>query len=114
MIVLIPLTSIMTSEHHWGADPEEFRPERWAEPTLNGPRAFPAHNGLSFLMGPRACIGSAFALLEMKVFIATVLSELYFEWDGRPIVPKLWVVARPFDASCQQDACILKIRRISS
>lgn len=59
MIILIPLTSICTMDHMWGDDPLSFRPERWREP-MPGQRLFPGHHGLAFLLGPRACIGSAF------------------------------------------------------
>lgn len=59
MIILIPLTSISTSPDLWGAEPERFRPERWSE-SMCGPKKFPAVYSWSFLMGPRACIGSAF------------------------------------------------------
>ena len=80
---------------------------------MPGRSVIPAHHGLSFLMGPRACIGSSFAILEMKVFIASILPSFQFEWDGRPIVPKMWPVARPLDVQRGVDACVLQIRRIS-
>lgn len=59
MLILIPLTSISTSADLWGAHPERFCPERWSEP-MSGPKKYPAYYSWSFLMGPRACIGSAF------------------------------------------------------
>lgn len=112
MTVMMPLTSITTSESYCGAEPDSFIPERWEQP-LKGPALYPAHNGLAFLFGPRACIGSAFSFLEMKAFVASILPAFHIEWDGREIVPKLWVVARPFDVQHQVDSCVLKIRRIS-
>jgi len=112
MVLLFPLSAFMTSEAYWGPEPDAFRPERWSEP-LPGRSVIPAHHGLSFLMGPRACIGSSFAILEMKVFIASILPSFQFEWDGRPIVPKMWPVARPLDVQRGVDACVLQIRRIS-
>ncbi|WFD18305.1 hypothetical protein MCAP1_000506 [Malassezia caprae] len=59
MIVLIPMSSISTSTDLWGAEPEHFRPERWSE-SMSGPKKYPAYYSWSFLMGPRACIGSTF------------------------------------------------------
>ena len=52
------------------ADPDEFRPERWAaDPALSTSRsAF-----LPFGAGLRGCIGEPFAWAEMTVFLATLL-----------------------------------------
>jgi cytochrome P450 len=52
------------------ADPEEFRPERYLE---SGPETF---SWIPFGGGIRRCIGAAFAQLEMKLILRTVLSEL--------------------------------------
>lgn len=65
MIVLIPMLSISTSADLWGAEPEQFRPERWSE-SMCGPKKYPAYYSWSFLMGPRACIGSAFGMLRFN------------------------------------------------
>jgi cytochrome P450 len=49
-------------------DPNEFRPERWAEedPTLPRYAYFP------FGGGPRVCIGSYFAMIEVVLLLATI------------------------------------------
>jgi cytochrome P450 len=52
------------------ADPEAFRPERYLE---SGPETF---SWIPFGGGIRRCIGAAFAQLEMKLILRTVLSEL--------------------------------------
>ena len=52
------------------ADPEEFRPERFLE---GGPETF---SWIPFGGGIRRCIGAAFAQLEMKLILRTVLGEL--------------------------------------
>lgn len=59
--ILIPLASSVSSdENMWGAHPMSFHPERWQENRVTPLLGKPAHGGLSFLMGPRSCIGSAF------------------------------------------------------
>jgi cytochrome P450 len=62
--------------------PEEFRPERFLD---SGPETF---SWIPFGGGIRRCIGASFALLEMKLILRTVLSEL------EPSVParggRLW------------------------
>jgi cytochrome P450 len=50
--------------------PREFRPERFLQ---EGPETF---SWIPFGGGIRRCIGASFALLEMKVILRTMLSEL--------------------------------------
>jgi cytochrome P450 family 135 len=57
------------SERIYG-DPEAFRPERFLE---NGPETF---SWIPFGGGIRRCIGASFALLEMRLMLRTMLSEL--------------------------------------
>jgi len=58
-------------------EPEQFRPERFLE---NPPETF---SWIPFGGGIRRCIGAAFAQLEMRLILRTVLSEL------EPRVPRL-------------------------
>ncbi len=51
-------------------DPHAFRPERFLE---SAPETF---SWIPFGGGIRRCIGASFALLEMKVILRTMLSEL--------------------------------------
>ena len=54
----------------WGADADTFRPERFLK-TASGADAISSaaasFSFMPFLAGPRSCIGSRFAVLEMKV-----------------------------------------------
>jgi cytochrome P450 len=78
--VTIPIWAINRSTALWGDDAARFNPDRW----LNGPNA--AHGGaqssyamLTFLYGPRSCIGSGFAKLEVKCLLAAFVSRFSFE-----------------------------------
>ncbi len=63
-------------------DPQEFRPERFLE------RQFSPHEYLPFGGGNRRCIGAAFALFEMKLVLANVLTEWQLELTSQhPIKP---------------------------
>ncbi|PKI83256.1 Endocytosis and vacuole integrity protein [Malassezia vespertilionis] len=109
-LVLIPIAAISQAPVLWGSDPHKFRPERWAEP-LEGARLFPAMGGLAFLQGARGCIGARFAVAEMKSFVSILANRFLFASDHRRIIPKRWVVSRPFDMQTQRVGCKLRVAR---
>ncbi|KAI8167143.1 hypothetical protein K4K49_008044 [Colletotrichum sp. SAR 10_70] len=74
-LVLMP-TIVNRNPMIWGEDADEFRPERWDD--LTGESSDP-HAMTSFLMGPRSCIGRAFAMLEMKMILVEVMSKFKLE-----------------------------------
>ncbi|TLD30520.1 hypothetical protein PspLS_02442 [Pyricularia sp. CBS 133598] len=63
------------SKRIWGADADEFVPERWEK--LEGEAATP-YSMMTFLAGPRQCIGKQYALQEVKVLLIEVLSKFRF------------------------------------
>lgn len=71
--------------HHRAAtypNPKEFRPERFLE------RQFSPYEYLPFGGGNRRCIGSAFALFEMKLVLFTILSQVNLALvQPRPLRP---------------------------
>jgi cytochrome P450 family 110 len=84
-----PETMVMGSIYstHQRADlypqPQEFRPERFLE------RQFSTFEFLPFGGGARRCIGSAFAMMELKLALAKILSRWELELvDKRDIHPK--------------------------
>jgi cytochrome P450 len=63
----------------WGEDADEFKPERWIDKatgraTMNG-GADSNYAFLTFLHGPRSCIGEKFARAEMRALIAAVCAN---------------------------------------
>lgn len=63
-------------------EPERFRPERFLE------RQFSAYEFMPFGGGNRRCLGMAFALFEMKLVLATLLSQYSLELlDKVPLKP---------------------------
>ncbi|MEH2267139.1 MAG: cytochrome P450 [Nostoc sp.] len=64
-------------------NPKEFRPERFLE------KQFSPYEFLPFGGGSRVCIGGTFALFEMKLILATILSRYQLELvSKRPERPK--------------------------
>ena len=63
--VIIPIGTINQDEAIWGEDAKEFKPERW-ECVPEGSHSIPGvwGNMLTFLGGPKACIGYRFSVVE--------------------------------------------------
>jgi cytochrome P450 len=67
--VIVPLPLLHLRPSVW-SEPHAFRPERWLEGEGRVPYTFIPFGG-----GVRRCIGAAFAMLEMKVMLRTVLER---------------------------------------
>ncbi|KAF7365456.1 Cytochrome P450 [Mycena venus] len=102
-IITIPIQAINKSQALWGEDARSFKPERWAQPPSTA-KAIPGlySNTLTFLNGNpldgnRACIGYKFALIEMKIFLYTLLKDIEFRQEPSMVIEKkVNVVTRPF------------------
>ncbi|KAI0346966.1 cytochrome P450 [Trametopsis cervina] len=96
--VVIPILSINRYKPLWGEDAMEFKPERW-ENIPDAVNAIPGVYGnvLSFLGGPRSCIGYRFSLIEMKSLLFTLVRS--FEYSlavpAESIRPRSSIVQRP-------------------
>jgi len=95
---LVPILAINRSKALWGEDAAKFRPERWEkvpESVVGIPGVW--SHLMSFLGGPRACIGYRFSLVEMKALIFTLVRAFEFELAVAPedITTRALVVQRP-------------------
>ncbi|KAI8972447.1 cytochrome P450 [Trametes punicea] len=103
--IIIPILSLNRSEKLWGEDAREFKPERWENPP-DAASSVPGVWGhiLSFLGGPRACIGYRFSLVEMKALIFTLVRAFEFELavPAEDIKKKTNVVQQPMLRSAPQ------------
>ncbi|PCH43005.1 cytochrome P450 [Wolfiporia cocos MD-104 SS10] len=98
-VIVVPILAINGSKAMWGEDAAAFRPERW-ETLPETVHSIPGvwGNMLSFLGGPRACIGYRFSLVEMKALIFTLLRAFEFELavPTSEVTKKTGIVQRPY------------------
>ena len=74
-VVLSPY-AINMSTSLWGADPQVFNPDRWLGNKNGGAES--NYSFLTFLHGPRSCIGQAFAKAEFACLLAAVVGRFEF------------------------------------
>jgi unspecific monooxygenase len=80
--LLVPCIYLTHHREDLYPEPKQFKPERFLE------RQFSPYEYLPFGGGNRACIGMAFAQFEMKLVLATVLSNWQLELaDSKPVEP---------------------------
>ncbi|KAI0125917.1 cytochrome P450 [Xylariales sp. AK1849] len=104
-IVLVPWANHFDKEM-WGPDADEFNPDRWMAKNENDKLA--ASGGASsnyafmtFLHGPRSCIGQSFAKAEFACLLASWIGRFEFELynkeenDEKKVLIKGGVTARP-------------------
>jgi cytochrome P450 len=79
---LMPATYILHQRPDIYPNPKQFCPERFLE------RQYAPHEFLPFGGGHRRCIGSALAMMELKLAIATLLTDFEFALpNSRPLRP---------------------------
>lgn len=80
-IVFYNFRSSMRDEGVYGADAAEFRPERWADPSLRPGWSFVPFNG-----GPRTCLGRMYAQSECA-YITVRLLQTFSKLENRDDKP---------------------------
>lgn len=88
---------------HWGPDASQFRPERWLETTGAGePLKFNARGGssgkhsfLTFLHGPRNCVGQVFATTELLITVAALVWKFQMRMGEKKPIWAQEIVVKP-------------------
>ncbi|KIW16852.1 hypothetical protein PV08_04042 [Exophiala spinifera] len=82
MIILSP-HGINRSPQLWGPDAEEFKPSRWIDKGTGKPNnsggAQSNYSMMTFLHGPRSCIGQGFAKAELRALLAVLTGTFNME-----------------------------------
>ena len=92
-MVFIPIVGVNFDETVWGPDVDTFNPDRWDKL----PETVTNYNYLTFLQGPRSCIGRRFAETEMKVLLVALIQRLQFDEvvKGRRVEKQAVITTRP-------------------
>jgi cytochrome P450 len=96
-VIYVLANAINRLPMYWGPTADAFDPDRWdALPATYTTNAF-----MTFLQGPRGCVGRKFAETEMKIILCALLSMYDFVRDESTADPeslKMWrLVLRPRD-----------------
>lgn len=100
-IVLVPW-AVNTATALWGADADRFNPDRWiagpGQATNNTGGAESNYAFMTFLHGPRGCIGQAFARAEFACLLAAVVGRFEIksaEGEGVKLAIRSGITAKP-------------------
>ncbi|KAF2858058.1 putative P450 monooxygenase [Piedraia hortae CBS 480.64] len=94
--------AINRSPDLWGPNAEDFIPERWIDKETGKLRgsggAESNYAFVTFLHGPRSCLGKGFALAELRALLAAMVLRFEFEGvrDGE-VVPHGVITLKPRD-----------------
>jgi cytochrome P450 len=88
--LLINILGIHRNPAHW-PDPGRFNPDRFTPEAMAARHSF-AH--IPFLKGPRTCVGSTLATLELQLIVPTILQRCRLVLEA-PVTPEAGVVLQP-------------------
>ncbi|KAG1729407.1 cytochrome P450 [Suillus lakei] len=86
-LMVISIRAINRSSAIWGPDAKEFKPDRWlTEDGISGKaKEVQGHRHLlTFVDGPRTCLGKDFAITEFKTVLSVLVKNFVFEMRDGP------------------------------
>lgn len=96
-VIYVLANAINRLPMYWGPTADDFNPDRWDKL----PETYTTNAFMTFLQGPRGCVGRKFAETEMKILLCCLLSMYDFTRDMSvedPETLKMWrLVLRPRD-----------------
>ncbi|XP_050213075.1 cytochrome P450 714A1-like [Mercurialis annua] len=91
--IWVLMTALHRDPENWGPDANEFKPERFSR-GISEACKYP-QSYMPFGLGSRLCLGQSFAMLELKVLLALILSDFSFslspEYRHSPVYRMLLV-----------------------
>ncbi|KAH7907652.1 cytochrome P450 [Hygrophoropsis aurantiaca] len=116
--VIVQIITVNRSEAFWGPDEKKFKPERWLTMDEFSEKAtgIQGHRHLlTFIDGPRACLGKGFALTQLKAVLFVLIRNFIFELPGGPDTQAeltSGLLPRPRIVGEEGDRVPLKVRRV--
>lgn len=108
-LFLIAPEVINKSKEMWGPDADKFNPERWLAPgRSNNGGANCNYANLTFLHGPRSCIGQGFAKAELACMVAVTVGKYQMELQN----PNKKLEVRQQATVCPKDGVLAKFTRV--
>ncbi|CAI0454901.1 unnamed protein product [Linum tenue] len=87
MRMLFSMYSMGRMEETWGKDCMDFKPERWISDEGNIIHV-PSQKFMTFLTGPRTCLGKAMSFMLLKFMVSSILWNYKFEMvEGHVVKP---------------------------
>ncbi|KAK9237630.1 cytochrome P450 [Lipomyces kononenkoae] len=74
-LVFIVIAAINQLKSVWGDDADKFNPDRWNNLS---PEALSPYSFLTFIQGPRSCIGRRFSEIEFKCLLIALIGRFEF------------------------------------
>ncbi|KAL6695233.1 cytochrome P450 [Trichoderma pleuroticola] len=96
----LPIRAINRDPRLWGSGADEFNPERWLAPGMtNSGGAAINYANMTFLHGPRSCIGRDFARFELLFLMAALAGAFQMELKepGKELDTVLQITLLPRD-----------------
>ncbi|RFU28966.1 hypothetical protein B7463_g7365, partial [Scytalidium lignicola] len=82
-MLALPIRAINHDPRHWGPDAADFDPSRWLKPGMShSGGATSSYANMTFLHGPRSCIGTSFARSELLFLIAALVGRFHMELEN--------------------------------
>ncbi|KAF7333967.1 Cytochrome P450 [Mycena sanguinolenta] len=110
-VVVLGIAAYQRHDSRWGANSEDFDPERWLDGRVRqGTTLGPYANLLSFFNGPHTCLGWRFAILEMQTVLCELITKFAFsvpEKEQGPIRSRLATTLLPIDVNGEKGAKFL-------
>ncbi|GAM83041.1 hypothetical protein ANO11243_010270 [Dothideomycetidae sp. 11243] len=96
--IFVAAWAVNVSHELWGQDALTFNPDRWLGPgKANTGGAQSNFSNLTFIHGPRSCIGKDFAKAEFLHLLAAWVGRFNLRFEDKEISKSIigWVTARP-------------------
>ncbi|KAJ7235293.1 cytochrome P450 [Mycena haematopus] len=116
-LVTVSIRCMNQSEVFWGPNAKEFEPDRWltlADDPLRAKEIQGHRHLITFLDGPRTCLGKSFALAEFKAVLSVLIRNFTLEFPDGPkteIVRHRALIPRPKVAGQPGGNVPMRVRR---